>query len=45
MYGTKVSLLNMFAQKLYLPMQHVELFHYERIALKTVEKHFLPSRR
>lgn len=29
----------------YFPMQHVELFHYERIAFKTVEKRFLPSRR
>ena len=30
---------------IYCSMQHVELFHYERIAPKTVEKRFLPSRR
>ena len=40
-----VSLSSICASNSYFPMQHVELFHYERIALKTVEKHFLPSRR
>jgi hypothetical protein len=29
----------------YFPMQHVELFNYENLTLKTVENFFLSSRR
>lgn len=29
----------------HFPMQHVELFHYENLTLKTVENLFLSSRR
>ena len=29
----------------YLPMQHVELFNYENLTLKTVENLFSSSRR
>lgn len=31
--------------RIYLPMQHVELFNYESLTLKTVENLFSPSRR